>query len=1078
MKKSLLILLAAILVSSSFCVTTLAGQIFVDTFDASTDFPAGYTNKTPGIADGVVTIEKSPKTTGNALKFVDENNSSHFFLSGPAAERIFEPQRDRLEISMDIIPMQTTNHFNIMILDNLKNIVAASIQLIENGTIRVYFNDSANSYQDVFVYEAEELLNIKVSLDVNQNAFDLYINNELRLSDSPFNNRSLDSGIKYGRTACEQINSIWFQTGVGVGTVFIDNVSLSDFKSAGGSKIDYALLDVIGTDYYNAVEFLQTLSIVSGYEDKTFKPEEYITRAEFSKIIVNMLGLYTSENKNYFWDVLPDHWAAGNISSITDLGIINGFPGGEFRPEEYITMIDAAKILVSALGYDVKAVAKGGYPFGYRMVAEEIGIMSGVSYTDYAKRGDIAKMAANAMEIDLMKPISFGGEIEYKIEKNVNLLSEMDIYKDRGIITETYLTALQGESRLNKNEVKINNNIYLESGISADKHFGKNVVFYYRDNEYTNRKELIYIREQNTNETLTIHDKDIIRELTTAKRLVYEAKNGKNISIDIPNKIDVIYNGKAYFNFDTNENTFKPKYGNVTFIDNNGDGKYEIAVVNSYEAYYVSYINKLDYVIIDKYGKESITLDPADDIHYVITRDDKPVEFSEIKPQNVLLVAKSLDGKAYNILVSDTKMTAEVTERLTDSKGKDHITVEGVDYELLDNLRENLELGNTYNLYFDSFSRIGGIEKNQVTGNYAYLLDLSLKRSAGFSLSFKVFDSKRGLAYFSDIERIVIDDVVVNTAEKLATCVKLYDGAEIKPQLIMYMTDNDDNVISIKTAVDSTAEKYNANDFALVGKSASMRYDQYRINKYFTVNDSTIVMYVPRDSDEKKMELMRVSDFVSGEYYDAELYDASRFSEISVVVIREKTNSWLNVWSKFAVVSSISNVVNEEEEQVYSLSYYNEAGSLTKINTVLPSEIRNADVNKAWGYDTYKFEQLKKGDIIQLQANSKNVLVEFKLLYSPDGGDYFDVIEGGDEQIPDIHLVYAVVEDSNGTFVKFKCGDAGSPYSYNITDTKFYKLQKSSGTLKKANKDQASVGKNIAIAFHRFTPVLAMIIEE
>jgi len=62
-----------------------------------------------------------------------------------------------------------------------------------------------------------------------------------------------------------------------------------------------------GTSVYKAVDVLNKLGVINGYDDGTFKPDNNVTRDEAAKILVCALGRdiqavdggYTDENRNY-----------------------------------------------------------------------------------------------------------------------------------------------------------------------------------------------------------------------------------------------------------------------------------------------------------------------------------------------------------------------------------------------------------------------------------------------------------------------------------------------------------------------------------------------------------------------------------------------------------------------------------------------------------------------------------------------------------------------------------------------------------------------------------------------------------
>lgn len=86
------------------------------------------------------------------------------------------------------------------------------------------------------------------------------------------------------------------------------------------------------------------MGYITGYPDGTFRPEEFITRAEFVKIVNNAFG-FEETAKIAFIDVKVDNWYYEEVQKAYKRGEIIGVSEREFAPDDYITREQAAIIM-------------------------------------------------------------------------------------------------------------------------------------------------------------------------------------------------------------------------------------------------------------------------------------------------------------------------------------------------------------------------------------------------------------------------------------------------------------------------------------------------------------------------------------------------------------------------------------------------------------------------------------------------------------------------------------------------------------------------------------------------------------
>ncbi|MDB4978738.1 MAG: N-acetylmuramoyl-L-alanine amidase [Candidatus Peribacteria bacterium] len=115
----------------------------------------------------------------------------------------------------------------------------------------------------------------------------------------------------------------------------------------------FASFSDISSDHHNydAVNYVQEQGIVSGYSDGTFRPNQFINRAEFAKIVVGAnftpKALETCD-PNFmvpFTDTPKTAWYIPYLCVAAQSKIIGGYPNGTFQPDSKINFAESAKIL-------------------------------------------------------------------------------------------------------------------------------------------------------------------------------------------------------------------------------------------------------------------------------------------------------------------------------------------------------------------------------------------------------------------------------------------------------------------------------------------------------------------------------------------------------------------------------------------------------------------------------------------------------------------------------------------------------------------------------------------------------------
>ena len=218
-----------------------------------------------------------------------------------------------------------------------------------------------------------------------------------------------------------------------------------------------SLKDIKNTKYEDSVDTLITLGLVSGYpEDNTYRPEKAVTRAEMAKLMVVALGqesnVTAAGNKTTKFKDMKGHWAYAYVNLASELGVINGYPNGNFGPNNTVSYAEATAMILRALEYeDVVSKSTESWPNNYINQAEKLSLYSSVgtvNSNDGAKRGNVAIMLWNMLRTGVATPVgqnSSGvvyGEGEKLLNKKMsNFIYFANILVDSVELDDDYETA-------------------------------------------------------------------------------------------------------------------------------------------------------------------------------------------------------------------------------------------------------------------------------------------------------------------------------------------------------------------------------------------------------------------------------------------------------------------------------------------------------------------------------------------------------------------------------------------------------------------------------------------------------------
>ncbi|MCD8159327.1 MAG: S-layer homology domain-containing protein [Clostridiales bacterium] len=100
--------------------------------------------------------------------------------------------------------------------------------------------------------------------------------------------------------------------------------------------------------YADYVGYLTNRSVIVGYSDGSFGPDKAITRAEFSVILSKFLDVDLNGSAGF--SDTEGHWADAYIAAAVKAGWLSGYTDGSFKPNEYITRAEVVSAVNRATG--------------------------------------------------------------------------------------------------------------------------------------------------------------------------------------------------------------------------------------------------------------------------------------------------------------------------------------------------------------------------------------------------------------------------------------------------------------------------------------------------------------------------------------------------------------------------------------------------------------------------------------------------------------------------------------------------------------------------------------------------------
>ncbi|MBQ8526480.1 MAG: S-layer homology domain-containing protein [Clostridia bacterium] len=195
--------------------------------------------------------------------------------------------------------------------------------------------------------------------------------------------------------------------------------------------VTFAAANTTEYDESNAILLSKTLNIMVGDTNGNMNLDNFVSRAEFTKIAVAMSQYRNmvppTSTTSFFRDCSFKHWAAPYVRLAVTNGLITGYPDGTFCPDNTVLLEEAVTVMLKLLGYTSEDFGSS-WPYGQIGIATNEHVLDNITTQvgDELKRRDVLKLIYNTL---VAKPKS-ASDVNAKYLQSLNC----NIYEDAILI--------------------------------------------------------------------------------------------------------------------------------------------------------------------------------------------------------------------------------------------------------------------------------------------------------------------------------------------------------------------------------------------------------------------------------------------------------------------------------------------------------------------------------------------------------------------------------------------------------------------------------------------------------------------
>lgn len=722
--------------------------------------------------------------------------------------------------------------------------------------------------------------------------------------------------------------------------------------------------------YYQAVQELSALDVISGFEDGTFKPDELVTRAQITKMIVDALGFRNAaeSSKNIatkFADVASGesgHWASGYIATGVSKGFISGHSDTVFAPDDNVTYVQAQKMLVAALGYDSYAQRAGGWPTGYTAYATQTGITNGVTALseDQLTRAQVAQMIDNAMDVPLIKmngveSTVFGDYPKYEKmdgtgdKQYETLFTDMKVYKVYGRVTKTPRTdnldadkvefQIEKADNFDDEEVKANDPVSQEmyigntDALSMVRTYAQALIQKNDDDEFT----LLSLTPAAANKTVSLLADDFadVRSAENSNALYFypTGKNSGAIKYPLDENISVFINGVQKDDMDeaaveayikANDTALVTLQKETKTGSTNASSDYNVIMITSYGTAVVDYVTDKANSTFIYFKDQSVRptrmelVKDDDSKSYSFTFNGEEIDPADLQEFDVLTISYDTanfdESNFYDVRVSrDTEESAKFKGEKGQGNHEYNFSTGTYKFSVEDQEPNAVnDLSVEFKLYFDVNGRVA--YKDEVANSKKIgIVKLAYTEHNGEDLYVDIITKDGQVATFSvdESKKAAVYDAAAKIVTDAKTAAAAVTDNKVGTQYANSVVEYKSTAANKLTEV--TLLKADEADFA---DGDEYRESSLRMGSV-KVNDATTIIDVSSD-DKDDVKVITADDLQDGVNYTAYGFDKS--NGVNRFVVITEGAGGIGVDSKMVVFLESGLTSDEDRDNIVTMT--------------------------------------------------------------------------------------------------------------------------------------------------------------